>query len=92
MNEFNITGSVYAPGRFINLYHLNELYRGVASVVSEEIKTEKGLEIDPTSGIWGGTYLIADNRGVAKNKIHRLYCIVNLPRECGLEDPANMDL
>tara|TARA_B100000686_G_C16593231_1_gene864562 strand:- start:191 stop:1018 length:828 start_codon:yes stop_codon:yes gene_type:complete len=57
-----------------------------------KIRETKGLDISLTSGIWGGTYLIANDKGVAKNRIQRLYCIVNMPRDEGLEDKENRNI
>ena len=92
MNDnLGIEGAVYDLDGYINLYYLNELYRNVSKVVSKKMKGSKNLDISLTSGIWGGTYLIANDLGVAKNRVQRLYCIVNMPRRHGLEDKNNMD-
>jgi hypothetical protein len=49
------------------------------------------IDIPITSGIWGGTYLIAHPNGLAKRRIWRFYCIVNLPQNTLLDKHANME-
>ncbi len=89
--ELKTSGPVFTTAGYINLYYLNEQYRRIANSVSVAIREQKGLDIIPTTGIWGGTYLIANDRGVAKNRIQRLYCIVNLPLNRGLEEKENLE-
>ena len=91
-DNFAVVGPVYNTGGYINLYYLNELYRKIALAVSEGMQKSHGLVLPLTAGIWGGTYLIANDSGVAKNRIQRLYCIVNMPREQGLEDKENLKM
>jgi hypothetical protein len=49
------------------------------------------IDVPITSGIWGGTYLIAHPNGLAKRRIWRFYCIVNLPQNTLLDKHANME-
>ena len=44
-----------------------------------------------TSGIWGGTYLIADPFGKSLRRIWRFYCIVNLPQNSPLDKHENLE-
>jgi hypothetical protein len=87
----NVVLPVFTPDGFINLYHLNELYGAVARTVSGKIGSALATPIPITSGIWGGTYLIAHPDGKAKRKIWRLYCIVNLPQNTPLDQRDNLE-
>ena len=49
------------------------------------------MDIPITSGIWGGTYLIARPNGLARRRIWRLYCIINLPQNTLLDKHQNME-
>ena len=85
------SGSVFTEDNRINLYYLNELYADIASCVSLQLKENYQLEIPITSGVWGGTYLIADSEGKSKRRIWRLYYIVNLPQNSLLDQRENME-
>jgi len=85
------SGPVFTEDRRVNLYYLNELYADVARCVSLQLKVNHQLEISITSGVWGGTYLIADEEGKSKRRIWRLYCIVNLPQDSPLDQRENME-
>ena len=50
---------VFADDNLINLCHVNELYQNVATEVSRRMRETHQMDIPITSGIWGGTYLIA---------------------------------
>lgn len=82
---------VFAEDNLINLYHLNTLYQNVATEASHRLKEAYQIDVPITSGIWGGTYLIAHPQGLAKRRIWRLYCIVNLPQNTPLDKHANME-
>jgi len=83
--------AVFTGDDRINLYLLNELYASIAQEVSANMRQAYGLEVPITSGIWGGTYLIAEKTGKALRKIWRLYCIVNLPQGGPLENHENLE-
>ena len=85
------SGPVFTEDNRINLYYLNELYTDIASCVSLQLKENHQLDIPITSGVWGGTYLIADNEGKSKRRIWRLYYIVNLPQNGLLDLRENME-
>ncbi len=85
------SGPVFTEDDRINLYYLNELYADIARCVSLQLKENHQLDIPITSGVWGGTYLIADDDGKSQRKIWRLYCIVNLPQNSPLDKRENME-
>lgn len=85
------SGPAFTEDERINLYYLNELYADVARCVSLQLKENHQLEISITSGVWGGTYLIADDEGKSKRRIWRLYYIVNLPQNSPLDQRENME-
>jgi len=76
---------------YLNLYYLNELYGHVADAVSLQMREQHHIDAPITAGIWGGTYLITNKEGLAKNKIHRMYCIVNLPQNGPLDEKKNLE-
>ena len=82
---------VFVDNNLINLYHLNELYQNIATEVSQRMRETHQIDVPITSGIWGGTYLIAHPNGLAKRRIWRLYCIVNLPQKTPLDQHANLE-
>ncbi|KMP11255.1 hypothetical protein UZ36_05055 [Candidatus Nitromaritima sp. SCGC AAA799-C22] len=85
------SGPVFTEDDRINLYYLNELYADIARCVSLQLKENHQLDIPITSGVWGGTYLIAEEDGRSRRKIWRLYCIVNLPQNSPLDRRENME-
>jgi hypothetical protein len=82
---------VFADDNLINLCHLNELYQNVAMEVSRRMRETHQMDIPITSGIWGGTYLIAHPNGLARRRIWRLYCIINLPQNTLLDKHQNLE-
>lgn len=82
---------VFADNNLVNLYHLNELYQNIATEASRRLRKTLNIDVPITSGIWGGTYLIAHSNGLARRRIWRLYCIVNLPQNTPLDKHANME-
>ena len=82
---------VFADNYLVNLYHLNELYQNIATEVSRRMRESHHMDIPISSGIWGGTYLLAHPNGLAKRRIWRLYCIVNLPQNTLLDKHQNLE-
>jgi len=82
---------VFADDNLINLHHLNEMYQNIATEASRRLMEAIHIDVPITSGIWGGTYLIAHPNGLARRRIWRLYCIVNLPQNTPLDKHANME-
>lgn len=87
----NEIGPLYSEDNYLNLYYLNETYKLLAEEVSAEMRDSHKLDIAITSGIWGGTYLIANAEGQAKNKVQRLYCIINIPQGEILDKQTNKE-
>ena len=82
---------VFADDNLINLYYLNELYKNAAVEVSRRMQETHQIDIPITSGIWGGTYLIAHPNGLGRRRIWRLYCIINLPQNTLLDKHQNLE-
>ncbi len=85
------SGPVFYEDHRVNLYYLNEMYGKVAAYVANAMKEAYGVPLNITSGVWGGTYLIAEPNGKSRRRIWRFYCTVNLPQDPWLEVHANME-
>ena len=85
------SGPVFSENHLFNLYYINELYQNIAIEVSSRLKEIYGLDLSFTSGIWGGTYLIANPNGLSRRRIWRLYSIVNLPQDSSLDKQENLE-
>ena len=90
-NAPTASGPVFSDDHLINLYYINELYRNIGTEVISRLKEIYGIDISLTSGIWGGTYLIAKPNGLSRRRIWRLYSIVNLPQNSPLDIHENME-
>ena len=82
---------VFADNNLINLYQINEMYQNIATEASRRMRETFQIDVPISSGIWGGTYLIAHPDGLARRRIWRLYCIVNLPQNTPLDKHANLE-
>ena len=91
MEAPKVSGPVFTEDDCLNLYYLNELYGKVAVCVSSRMREMHKIDVPITSGVWGGTYLIADPQGKSLRRIWRLYCIVNLPQNTPLDKHENME-
>lgn len=91
MDAPKASGPVFTEDDCINLYYLNELYGNVAVSVSSRMRQIHNIDVPITSGIWGGTYLIADPFGKSLRRIWRFYCIVNLPQNSPLDKHENLE-
>ena len=85
------SGPIFTEDDCVNLYYLNELYGTIAEIVSSRMRQAYQIDAVITSGVWGGTYLIADPFGKSLRRIWRLYCIVNLPQNGPLDKHENME-
>jgi hypothetical protein len=85
------SGPVFTEDDRTNLYHLNELYGNIGKYASDKIREDFKVDIPVTSGIWGGTYLIADKYGKSKRRIWRFYSIINLPQNTQLDNHQNLE-
>ena len=74
-----------------NLFYLHEFFENVAQDVSQKMSRLYDLDIPITSGLWGGTYLIATDEGKCKRRVWRFYCIVNLPQNTPLDQHENLE-
>lgn len=91
MERPKASGAVFTADQRTNLYYLNDLYGKIARYVSHQLRERYKIDVPITSGIWGGTYLIADSMGQSKRRIWRLNCIVNLPQNSPLDQHENME-
>jgi len=84
-------GEIFTPDNRTNLYYINDLYARVAEYVSYKMDKLHEIQVNITSGVWGGTYLIADERGKSLRRLWRLYCLVNLPQGTPLDKHENLE-
>ena len=89
-SEIKAIGPLFRAEKYLNLLVLNDIYRQIARSSYAKFSSNGILAKDVSSGIWGGTYLIADESGFAKNKIQRMYCIVNLPQDKVFDDKEGL--
>ena len=92
MEEFpTASGPVIEADHSTNLLYLHELFGQIAQDVSQKMRQTYNFDIPLTSGLWGGTYLIATDEGKCKRRVWRLYCIVNLPQNTPLDQHENLE-
>jgi len=72
----------------INLFYLHETFKSIAEIVSVRLKQNIKIDVPLSGGMWGGSYLIADENGKARTNVVRLYNIVSLPQNSPLEDSS----
>ena len=89
-SEIKAIGPLFREEKYLNLFVLNNIYHEIARSSYSQFSGSEAKESEVTSGIWGGTYLIADESGFTKNKIQRMYCIVNLPQEKSFDDKEEL--
>jgi hypothetical protein len=89
-SEIKAIGPLFRAEKYLNLFVLNHMYREVAKSAYAQFSNKEIEDKEVSSGIWGGTYLIADESGFAKNKIQRMYCIVNIPQEKSFDDKEEL--
>lgn len=83
--------TLFAGPRNINLFYLHELFGQTAQMVRHRLQEKTGIDIPITAGMWGGSYLVADDIGVSRTNVVRLYSLVNLPQNTPLDDPNNFE-
>lgn len=83
---------LFAEDGRINLYYLHETFRGIANIVSRQFNNTLGEDISITAGMWGGSYLIANEDGKAQTNVVRLYSIASLPQNTSLDKEDNFAL
>ena len=77
--------------RNLNLCHLHDLFQTTADTASSWLNAEFEVNIPITAGMWGGSYLVADEMGVSRTNVVRLYSLVNLPQGTPLDDKENFE-
>jgi len=91
MNYKILPGNLYPEGNRINLYYLHNLFKIIGESVSLQMKQQHKVSVPITSGMWGGTYMVALDDGQAKTNVVRLYSIVNLPQNSPLDRIENFE-
>jgi len=86
-----LPGNLYPEGNRINLYYLHNLFKIIGESVSLQMKQQHKVSVPITSGMWGGTYMVALDDGQAKTNVVRLYSIVNLPQNSPLDRIENFE-
>jgi len=75
----------------VNLYYLHEMFRHTAQMVRDRLQEDTGIDVPITAGMWGGSYLVADDLGVSRTNVVRLYSLVSLPQNTPLDEPDNFE-
>jgi hypothetical protein len=83
--------TLFAGAHRVNLYYLHEMFRHTAQMVRDRLQEETGIDIPITAGMWGGSYLVADDIGVSRTNVVRLYSLVSLPQNTPLDEPDNFE-
>ena len=89
--DTQLPDTLFAGGHKVNLYYLHEMFRHTAQMARDRLQEETGIDIPITSGMWGGSYLVADDLGVSRTNVVRLYALVNLPQNTPLDKPENFE-
>jgi hypothetical protein len=89
--ETQLPDTLFAGGHRVNLYYLHEMFRHTAQVVRDRLQEETGIDVPITAGMWGGSYLVADDLGVSRTNVVRLYSLVSLPQNTPLDEPNNFE-
>ncbi len=91
MNYKFLPGNLYPKDNRINLYYFHNLLKVIGESVSLQMKQEHKINIPITAGMWGGSYMVANDDGQAKTNVRRLYSIVNLPQSSPLSKVENFE-
>jgi hypothetical protein len=83
---------VFSPDGRANAVYLNELFDAVAKETSARLHRRFGADVPLSGGLWGGSWYFADEKGYTRARFRRLYSLVCVPQNRGLEDPANLKL
>ncbi len=86
-----LANKLVAGPRSLNLCHLHDLFQTTADTASAWLKAEYEINIPISAGMWGGAYLVADELGVSRTNVVRLYSLVNLPQNTPLDDKENFE-
>jgi len=86
------SGPVFSQDGRANAVYLNELFDAVARETSARLFRRFRADVPLTGGLWGGSWYFADECGYTRARFRRLYSLVSVPQNRGLEDPANLKL
>jgi len=86
------SGPVFTEDGRANALYLNELFEAVAKETSARLHRRFRADIPLTGGLWGGSWYFADACGYTRARFRRLYSLVCVPQNRGLEDPNNLKL
>jgi len=86
------SGQVFTPDGRANALYLNELFDAVAKETAARLHHRYGAQVPLTGGLWGGSWYFADECGYTRARFRRLYSLVCVPQNRGLEDPGNLKL
>ena len=89
--DTQLPDTLFAGGHRVNLYYLHEMFRHTAQIVRDRLQEETGIDVPITAGMWGGSYLVADDLGVSRTNVVRLYSLVSLPQNTPLDEPDNFE-
>jgi len=89
--DTQLPDTLFAGGHRVNLYYLHEMFRRSAQMVRDRLQEETGIDVPITAGMWGGSYLVADDLGVSRTNVVRLYSLVSLPQNTPLDEPNNFE-
>jgi hypothetical protein len=89
--DTQLPDTLFAGGHRVNLYYLHEMFRHTARMVRDRLQEETGIDVPITAGMWGGSYLVADDIGVSRTNVVRLYSLVSLPQNTPLDEPDNFE-
>ena len=70
----------------INLYYLHETFKAITEIVSLRLKQNLQIDVPLSGGMWGGSYLVANENGKARTNVVRLYNIISMPQKGPLEE------
>ena len=72
----------------INLYYLHETFQAITEIVSLRLKQNLQIDVPLSGGMWGGSYLVANENGKARTNVVRLYNIISMPQKSPLDDSS----
>ena len=64
-----LPGHLYPQGHRINLYYFHNLLKVIGESVSQQMKQQHRISIPITAGMWGGSYMVANDNGQAKTNV-----------------------
>ena len=86
-----LPGNLYPKDNRLNLYYFHNLLKVIGDSVSQQMKQQHKVSVPITAGMWGGSYMVADEDGQAKTNVVRLYSIINLPQNSPLNRVENFE-